>query len=178
LGSCDINFKDIDPKFGEGIAQPFFNGFEWSGAQNLQKICGYLLNTKKIWKNRGFPVPTATSKTWISKGITLFASSSTGGSGMEKKDGLLRLLFQSSHKKIRFDNNLLPSPMQSQVARKKAQHFTVFKTIEDNSHLLDLLLIAVSPAQQAFFITALIKSLPDATPRSLKTFSPYLEPVR
>ena len=52
--------------------------------------------------------------------------------------------------------------MRSQVASKKAHHFTVFETIEDDSHLLDLLVIAVSPAQQAFFITALMKLLPDA----------------
>jgi hypothetical protein len=52
--------------------------------------------------------------------------------------------------------------MRSLAARKKAQHFLVFKTIENDSHLLDLLVIATSPAQQAFFITALVKSLPDA----------------
>lgn len=52
--------------------------------------------------------------------------------------------------------------MRSQVARKKAHHFTVFQTIEDDSHLLDLLVIAVSPAQQAFFMTALMELLPDA----------------
>jgi hypothetical protein len=52
--------------------------------------------------------------------------------------------------------------MRSVVARKKAHHFTVFETIEDDSHLLDLLVIATTPAQQAFFIAALIKSLPDA----------------
>ena len=50
--------------------------------------------------------------------------------------------------------------MRSQVARKKAQHLKVFQAIEDNFHLLDLLVIATSPAQKAFFITALIKSLP------------------
>ena len=53
--------------------------------------------------------------------------------------------------------------MRSQVARKKAQHFKVFQAIEDDSHLLDLLVIATSPAQKAFFITALIKSLPLAS---------------
>jgi hypothetical protein len=52
--------------------------------------------------------------------------------------------------------------MRSQVARKKAHHFKVFKAIEDGSHLLDLLVIATSPAQQAFFIAALIDTLPDA----------------
>jgi hypothetical protein len=52
--------------------------------------------------------------------------------------------------------------MRSQVARKKAHHFTVFETIEDDSHLLDLLVIAVTPAQHAFFTTALMKLLPDA----------------
>ena len=48
--------------------------------------------------------------------------------------------------------------MRSQVARKKAQQFKVLQAIEDDSHLLDLLVIATSPAQKAFFITALIKS--------------------
>ena len=52
--------------------------------------------------------------------------------------------------------------MRAQVARKKAQHFKVFQTIEDDSHLLDLLVIATSPAQQAFFISAVIESLPTA----------------
>jgi hypothetical protein len=50
--------------------------------------------------------------------------------------------------------------MRSQVARKKAQHFDIFQTIEDDLHLLDLLVIATSPAKQAFFIVAVIKSLP------------------
>ena len=31
-GSCDFNFKDIGPKFGGGIAQPFLNRFKWSTA--------------------------------------------------------------------------------------------------------------------------------------------------
>ena len=52
--------------------------------------------------------------------------------------------------------------MRSLVARKKAHHFKVFKTIEDDSHLLDLLVIATSPAQQAFFIAAVVESLPSA----------------
>jgi hypothetical protein len=52
--------------------------------------------------------------------------------------------------------------MRSQVSRKKGRHFTIFDTIEDDSHLLDLLVIATSPARQAFFIAALIKLLPDA----------------
>jgi hypothetical protein len=58
--------------------------------------------------------------------------------------------------------------MRSQVAKKKAHHFTVFKTIDNDSHLLDLLVIATSPAQQAFFIAALNTLLPDA-------FSGYLK---
>jgi hypothetical protein len=52
--------------------------------------------------------------------------------------------------------------MRSQVAKQKAHHFTVFKTIEDDPHLLDLLVIATTPAQKSFFITTLIKLLPDA----------------
>ena len=59
----------------------------------------------------------------------------------------------------KIDNNILLSSMRSQVARKKAQHFKVFQAIEDDSHLLDLLVIATSPAQKVFFMTALIKSL-------------------
>ena len=50
--------------------------------------------------------------------------------------------------------------MRSQAARKKAHHFKVFQTIEDDLHLLDLLVIATSPSKQAFFIVAVTKSLP------------------
>ena|ERR1700679_411391 len=52
--------------------------------------------------------------------------------------------------------------MRSHVATKKAYHFKIFQTVEDDSHLLDLLVIATSPEQKAFFINGLISSLPDA----------------
>lgn len=52
--------------------------------------------------------------------------------------------------------------MRSQVAQKKAQHHRVFQTVENDSHLLDLLVIATSSAQKSFFINTLVKSLPDA----------------
>ena len=52
--------------------------------------------------------------------------------------------------------------MRSNVATRKAHHFTIFRTVEDDSHLLDLLVIAFSPDQKAFFINGLISSLPDA----------------
>jgi hypothetical protein len=52
--------------------------------------------------------------------------------------------------------------MRSQAARNKAHHFSVFETIEGDSHLLDLLVIARSPAQKAFFTAAVIKLHPYA----------------
>ena len=41
----------MGPKFVMGIAQPFLNRFVCSESQNLQKICGYPLNTK------GYEIP-------------------------------------------------------------------------------------------------------------------------
>ena len=38
---CDINFESTGLKFVGGIAQSFLNRFASSGAQNVQKICGY-----------------------------------------------------------------------------------------------------------------------------------------
>jgi hypothetical protein len=52
--------------------------------------------------------------------------------------------------------------MRSHVATRKDHHFTIFQTVEDDSHLLDLLVIATSPEQKSFFINRLISSLPDA----------------
>ena len=46
----------MGPKFVGGIAQPFLNRFKWSGAQNLQKIRSYSLDTKETRKSREIPM--------------------------------------------------------------------------------------------------------------------------
>ena len=44
----------------------------------------------------------------------------------------------------------------------KTHHFAVYEAVNGNPPLLDLLVIAVSPAQKSFFIQALVGLCPDA----------------
>jgi hypothetical protein len=52
--------------------------------------------------------------------------------------------------------------MRSQEARQKAEALTIFETIQNNSYLQDLLVIATSDSQKAFFIKQLLIVIPDA----------------
>ena len=67
----------MGPKFVGGIAQPFLNGFKWSGAQNLQKIRSYSLDTKETRRSRGIPVliTTCSGHSVHSKGYLLHSIS-------------------------------------------------------------------------------------------------------
>jgi hypothetical protein len=52
--------------------------------------------------------------------------------------------------------------MRSQEARQKAEALTIFETIQNNSYLQDLLVIATSDSQKAFFIKQLLIVVPNA----------------
>lgn len=53
-------------------------------------------------------------------------------------------------------------PSQSKARKLKAEQTTVFRAVEDNPKLLDLLEIATSQARQTIFIQSLLETLPDA----------------
>ena len=134
---------------------------------SLAHLVGDLWVLRWALRSQNRQVPTAASETRISRGITLVASSVLVVVKRRKTGQLTKTFCRTrirlvSHTKIRLNNNFLLSSMRSQVSKQKAHHFKVFKTIEDDSHLLDLLVIATSPAQQAFFIASVIKSLPSA----------------
>jgi len=60
-------------------------------------------------------------------------------------------------------------PPRSKEARQKSLAHLIFQAIQESPHLQDILVIAVSPARKAFFISQLCISIPDVFAGRTKT---------
>jgi hypothetical protein len=62
----------------------------------------------------------------------------------------------------RLETKTPTTAMPSTIAKQKAQAFTIFEAIQNNSYLQDILVITTSDSQKNFFINQLLIVVPDA----------------